>query len=280
MKYKGLCLSSGGEKGLFMLGYLDAAYKKGELEIEKYSGSSIGALICYLLSLGCTPEELAKMGLEKNIFDGLEKRKSNSTFENVMSMVNDVLNDFGMIDIENITKEAEEITLKKFGRILSMEDHFRLTGKYLCICTTNITREKTVYIDYKTFPTLSCIKALQMSCRIPFIFKKCEYKEMSYMDGGFGDPFPISKIDDGETPILGIIVHGKIPGLGNPLLDHYIMMMNTMSKIPKFRSKEKCRENCNIVEFEILESFLQPLEQKSNIYLKGLEIYDTHLLEK
>jgi predicted acylesterase/phospholipase RssA len=57
--FKGLCISSGGMKGLYYLGVLDYYYEKKLLDnVKYYAGTSIGSLICLLLIIGYTPKEI------------------------------------------------------------------------------------------------------------------------------------------------------------------------------------------------------------------------------
>src|SRR3990170_8230654 len=57
--YNTLVLSGGSIKGCCLLGALQYFYDKGQLSnITKYVGTSIGAIICYLLAIGYTPLEL------------------------------------------------------------------------------------------------------------------------------------------------------------------------------------------------------------------------------
>ena len=41
---------------------------------------------------------------------------------------------------------------------------------------------------------------------IPFFFQKIRYNGYTYIDGAFGNPYPVDYFDDGKTKILGISI--------------------------------------------------------------------------
>ena len=56
MNFNGLCMSSGGVKGIVMLGALNYYYTANQTNnIKYYAGTSVGSIIVYLFSMGYTP---------------------------------------------------------------------------------------------------------------------------------------------------------------------------------------------------------------------------------
>jgi predicted acylesterase/phospholipase RssA len=47
-------------------------------------------------------------------------------------------------------------------------------------------------INYKSYPNLKLIKAIEMSCCIPLIFKTIIHNNDCYLDGGFLNSFPLN----------------------------------------------------------------------------------------
>ena len=59
MSYNKIILSGGALKGLLTLGSLQYVYDNNNLnDVTQYIGTSVGSIICFLLSIGYTPVEL------------------------------------------------------------------------------------------------------------------------------------------------------------------------------------------------------------------------------
>lgn len=233
-EYQGLALAAGREKGKCMLEiikFIDFS------SITHYAGASVGSIICFLLSIGYSPDEVQEIAKDVDILGNNDIREY---FLNA-------LNKFGLVDIDKFFSVLEEPIKKKFGCIPTLKEHFEKTGKYICMSTVNIDRKRQTYLDHITFPNLSCLKALQMSSRIPFLMTRCQYLDMDYIDGGFGDPFPIKKIDDGKRKIFGLIVHGSFGKSGVDIMDHYTSVFESVISMPTKRSCESLGDNCHII---------------------------------
>ena len=50
---------------------------------------------------------------------------------------------------------------------------------------------------------------------IPFLFYKMKYKGNVYIDGAFGNPYPVDQYDDGKTNILGLYIETEYTGSSN-----------------------------------------------------------------
>ena len=70
MEYNKLILSGGALKGLLTLGSLQYLYDNNKLKnVTKYIGTSVGSMICFLISIGYTPIELIVSICTSQIFD-------------------------------------------------------------------------------------------------------------------------------------------------------------------------------------------------------------------
>lgn len=178
-----LVLSSGSIYGMAQLGYLQRYHTNGLLDdISLYVGTSIGSIICFLLSIGYSPYELYLFA-EKNKIDQLIE--PNFQFLHLIRF-------YGFLSFDKVNELIEELTLKKMEAIPSLTELHEYTGKEVVFVTYNLTKKSTEYVSYKTHPDISCLDAIRMSCNIPIIFDAFTYNDQMYIDGAVADPFPIA----------------------------------------------------------------------------------------
>jgi len=181
LSFKGLCISSGGMKGLYYLGVLDYYYEKKLLNnIEYYAGTSIGSLICLLLIVGYTPKEIF-IYLCKNDFSEHFKLMS---FDNL-------LKEYGLINTDNLKKYLENMVIEKLGYIPTLLEIFMRFKKYFYCNSYNVNTNEKIYFSYKTHPTMLSTDAVICSCSIPFLFSKTNINNNTYVDGGIFESIPI-----------------------------------------------------------------------------------------
>ena len=226
--YNRIILSSGSSKGYVHLGalyYLFTIYPKlfNYTSMKLFAGSSIGSVISLLLSIGMKPIEIYSKFVKINMEISIEK----------------VPNTFGMLKTD-IFSNIEKIMISKYGFIPTLKQLYDITGK-IFICTAyNLSKHKGEYFDYLSFPDLSSIKAIEMSCNIPLLFGKMEYNGNLYIDGAFFDKCPIKYVYDtfgnGENT-LSIIFNPISPSIKN--LSDYIYQVLT---IPLHSQQDKTLE--------------------------------------
>ena len=189
-----LVLSGGGSKGISLLGSLHHLYKVDNisLEITKYIGTSVGAIISYLLIVGYLPVDILCYICQSRVLDIMNN-------PNLFNM----FHGRGACDATLLEHSLEDLTVQKLGSVPTMKELYDSTGKELIVCTYNDTKGVPVYIDHKTFPDMSCVTAIRLSSNIPFIFDHYRYKGDFYLDGGIIDNFPIGRVQPGDVA-LGI----------------------------------------------------------------------------
>lgn len=196
--YEGLCMSSGGYRGLGMLGSLVVLDMKGYLRNVKYfSGCSVGSVIMLLYACGWKPIELYMKSVTVRIFNGL----SDLNLKQFKSK-------FGLISNDMIRKELESLVLEKRKKIPTLLELYN-EGYYLAFSVADRRSKQGIKIDYISDPTLLGTEACLMSSNIPFIFAPIEYKGMKISDGALTNPFPLDYIDNGKRRILGMVVYEK-----------------------------------------------------------------------
>lgn len=204
--FEGLCISGGGIKGIAHLGALHKYWEEGLINfdsIKKFSGASVGAYICLLINVGYTPMEIfASIYKMERFFEKVKTEKIWDTFKQYY------YSDFGILSNEIMNNEITRLVEAKLGKVPTLFELYELTGKELYISVGNVTKMSMEYFSYKTQPHINCITAARMSGNLPGVFPKMMYNGYCYVDGGIGDNFPLSCIDDGKIKILGLLVKG------------------------------------------------------------------------
>jgi len=193
MEYNKLILSGGALKGLLTLGSLQYLYDNNKLKsVKKYIGTSVGSMICFLISIGYTPIELIVSICTSQIFDKVRNI-------DIISLSNNE----GGIDWNIINEYLETLTIKKIGKLVTFQELYDEYDKDLTAVTFNYTDKKAEYLSRHSHPNMNCLLAIKMSCNIPLIFKPFEYENKYYVDGALGNNFPINCIEDTDY-VLGI----------------------------------------------------------------------------
>lgn len=192
-KYDTLILSGGITRGFGIVGSLQYLQDIGVLSnVNKFVGTSIGAIISYLVCIGYNPIEIMIVSCQKKIFEQM-------TNIDVMN----VMNGNGAISFHVFQEILEKLTIDKIKRFITLGDLYSKYKKELVCCTYNLTLQKSEYISYKTHPDLNCITALRMSANMPFFFETFVYDDYKYIDGAIADNFPIGQLKT-EDVALGI----------------------------------------------------------------------------
>jgi len=199
---QGLVLSGGGIKGFGLVGALQYLIDNHIIDdsITYYSGTSIGAIICYLLIIGYTPIEIVVYSITHNVFE----------LKDIQS-IESLIKGEGLYPYSIFSDHFEKMTLEKMDHIPTLLELYETKGKTLYTCCYNITKQKKEYISYHTHPTMLAIDAIKLSSSLPFVFNDCVYQDENYIDGGIVDNFPISAISDKNISIIAL----NIQTMGN-----------------------------------------------------------------
>ncbi len=168
-----LTLGGGAARGAFHLGVLDF-YEKNSIEIQAYSGSSIGSIISVSHASGISAKEQLK------IFSSKELRKTLkfNYFKN------------GLLKIEHTSKIIDElIPIKK------LED----LPKPVYINAYDVKKKKLHYFNSGDSVTL----CMASSALVP-IFQPIKYKNMYLIDGGLFDNVPIKPLQNKGYEIFAV----------------------------------------------------------------------------
>lgn len=296
MEYDTLVLSGGGFRGIAQLGCLDYLYKQKKLiKVKTFIGTSIGAIINYLLIIGFTPQEIVSYICCNDIVPNVtaETNKVLSSLltilvsENKLDRAKDILSKiskYGIFDYNKIYSTLETMTRQKLDLIPTLEELYYITEKTLIVCTYkyNNNNGKACYISYKTNPTLNCLDALRMSSNIPLIFGEYSFEDYKYIDGGIIDNFPINykhdekdkedkkedkkdKKDTYENKIGITVLGGNLINSNNILLN--VLGIAFLPLYDREASKIKSKNVINIRTQDISPN--SSIEEKMSVYREG-----------
>jgi predicted acylesterase/phospholipase RssA len=191
MTIKHLVISGGGPSGFLTYGAASHLARKGYWslsDIESIYGCSIGAYLGVVFSFGYEWEWLDDYFIKRP----WEKVIANSTVHlteiySQNGLINNTFFIEGIKPLLSAKDLAEDITMEEFYQFNHIDIHLYTTNM-------NASRLEKVDVSHTTHPTLSLIKAMQMSMSLPFIFKPIcnEEAETCYIDGGFLNNFPLN----------------------------------------------------------------------------------------
>ncbi len=259
-----IVLSGGGIKGIITLGALQYAKDQFLLQnVNKYVGTSIGAIICYLLAIGYTPMELmiylctSKLD-EFKFFDVLSLSQCK-----------------GAMHYNVIQEHLEKLTIDKIGKFITLGELKSKYNKTLICSTFNITESHIEYLTPDTHSDLPCLTAIKMSSNLPLIFDKFTYTGNQYIDGGVVELFPIRIADEEENGnIFGIFVHNQSKVNSSSLLEYaYDLMFLPMHELTNL-ILDNVSDRCtilNITDKSDIKTFGMSLtpQIKLNMFSKG-----------
>jgi predicted acylesterase/phospholipase RssA len=191
--YNSVCLSGGGVQGFQVLGVLSSISENSCFSVNEFIGTSVGSMICYLLSIRYTPMEILTELTQTRVFDKLK-------YPNYMQMVQTG----GATSFAPIQEFLETITIKKIGKLLTMSQLKEETGNTFKCVTFNYSKKTVELLSPETTPDIPCITAVRMSCTVPFMFPPYKYGDSYYIDGGLAFNFPQQYVTNKQC--LGIYV--------------------------------------------------------------------------
>lgn len=175
-----LIISSGGNKGISLLGSLYEFSKIYPFYIFKYlTGCSIGSIICLLINIGYTMNELYDILFKINFGEFQECK--------IMNLIEKCGLDEG-IKFTNFLKAL--FLHKNIPFNITFNELFLKTNIVFTTCVVNITTGKIEYHNYLTEPDLSVLLSVRMSANMPLLFSPLLYNNYYYIDGALLDPFP------------------------------------------------------------------------------------------
>ena len=245
INYNAIVMSGGGMKGFALLGAIQYMIDNKLIgDVKYYSGTSIGAVICYFLAIGYSPIEMVVYIITNNVFDKKDHKGIDS-----------ILNGEGIYDFSIYSSHFKKMSIDKIGYIPTFKDLYEKMGITLFTCTYNITKKKKEYISFYTYPDMNCIDAITVSSSLPFIFNDCIYKDEYFIDGGFVDNCPFYPIVTSvNCKSLRIIIFNTQTDISNEytkLIDKIFMLLTIpIEELQNIQLKDM-NENCTYIQIKI-----------------------------
>lgn len=202
LKTKTLVFSGGFMRGFIILGIISGLEELGMIDqVDTYVGTSVGAVIGFLMSIGYQSEEIFSF-----VMNDLVSDVRNSL---TMSILNLGSRKFFM-DNSFIVNHIQSMIIKKgLNPDLSLAEHHQQTHKTV-VCTSyvvDLRQENTAtkFISHNEYPDIRCVDALKMSFSIPFFFNMMEVNESLYVDGGISANIPYLGSEDVESTMVIVV---------------------------------------------------------------------------
>ena len=229
-----LVISGGGLKGFAGLGAVTSLIQNNIIDIpEIYAGSSVGAVICFLLNIGYHSKDIFNVLLALDFSEFIKYIEPDN-----------LLNDpcFGFSTPEPIIYTIFSfMKQKKIKDNITFKELFDLTKSKLIITGTCVNEQQIYYFSVDTFPNMSILKALRITICIPFIFRPYLFENKLWVDGGCMNNFPIDLFKDKLDDVIGIYLdeHFHFIDEINEIQDYIFCLLKSI-----FRGL-----NCNKINF-------------------------------
>lgn len=177
----GIVLSGGGVYGVMFLGALDTYRGNIQGDITLYAGTSSGAIIATLLSVGYKCTEIMN-----EIKHHLPIIQTDSIdFSNLFER-------FGLFTNDKLMGLIKSMILKKRPNIPTFLELYETLHVDLIITGTNLSRQAATYFQRIDTPNMRITDALEISICIPLVFPFVKYNKDIYVDGMLIDNFPVA----------------------------------------------------------------------------------------
>jgi hypothetical protein len=176
-----ICLSGAGINGISFLGTLNEVDLS---KVEVFVGSSAGGIICSLLNIGYTPNEIYKIVYTIDL----------SKYLNIN--IDNLLEKYGFDNMTNIHKFFIALLKQKIDNpeTITFKDLYEKTKKTLVLTGSCINTGKIHYFNHKKTPNMPIIIAMKITMAYVGIFAPIKYNNFYYFDGAFFNYFPVNYI--------------------------------------------------------------------------------------
>lgn len=268
--YTRLVLSGGETKGIAQLGALHYFWENCQLNytsITHYSGASVGSLISLLLVCGYTPFEIWTHVYSVDSIFSLQLPNSSSS----------LFSSYGLMSVDGVIGKVRELVEAKYDKLPTLLELYQETQKTLIISVTNLTEQHVEYCSYISTPNLSCLDAVRASCSIPGLFKPIWREGSVYIDGSILDNLPTRPIDDGSSPLLGIVVSGKNEPVNDSEPNNFITYIGgivalTVNALTN-QTILNLQSNCTILELSVTSiapwEFIMNSKKRQDLFFEG-----------
>ena len=275
---KHIVIAGGGPTLIQTLGAIQYLEKNNCIDltkIESIYGTSAGAIVSVLLCLKFDWETLN---------DYIIKRPWHDLFHIKIQSIFDAYTKKGIFDITTIEKcfkplfDAKDIPLD-----ITLEDFYKLSNIDLHMYSFEINSYKIEDISYITYPKLTLMTAIQMTCSLPLLITPVCFDNKCFIDGGIISNYPLNHcIQSGRNidNILGFKnkYSDNIISVNNDttLLDYLFIFifkalfsLNTDNLQPSIKYEVVC--NADYLNINSLKNALSNIDIRKDLLNNGIE---------
>jgi len=257
----GLALSGGGIRGIAHAGVLKAL-DENNIKIDIIGGTSSGALVASLYSMGYSPYYIYML------FKRYSKDIININIGNILTYKKNKLP--GLNNNEDIEKVYNHLALKKnIKTIKDIEMPVVIPTVDVCdskeyVFTNNIPdKEKT----NKYITEISVGKAVRASSSFPAVFCPCEYKTHKFLDGGALDNIPVLEVKkQGADKVIAVNFKADDIDENSNVMD---IAMRTIDIMGNKISEEGLKESDYILTIKTDKTGLLDVEKLDDCFKYG-----------
>lgn len=257
----GLALSGGGIRGIAHAGVLKAL-DENNIKIDIIGGTSSGALVASLYSMGYSPYYIYML------FKRYSKDIININIGNILTCKKNKLP--GLNNNEDIEKVYNHLALKKnIKTIKDIEMPVVIPTVDVCdskeyVFTNNIPdKEKT----NKYITEISVGKAVRASSSFPAVFCPCEYKTHKFLDGGALDNIPVLEVKkQGADKVIAVNFKADDIDENSNVMD---IAMRTIDIMGNKISEEGLKESDYILTIKTDKTGLLDVEKLDDCFKYG-----------
>ncbi len=201
IKYNQIVFEGAGIFGIAYVGAIKVLENKNILKnIKEFAGTSSGAIMATLLSLGYTHDEIYYIITTidwENLFD-------------INIGCFSCFPGYGFYKGRKLTNIYKSFFKNKgFSENLTFKQLYEKTGNKLYMAAVNVNEQSEVYFSMENFPDLEIWKVLRMSTAFPFVFSSYKFNNQYYADGGLIENYPIEVFNNSQTVIGLKIISDK-----------------------------------------------------------------------
>ena len=250
--------AGGGIRGISYLGVLKAFEELNIIgRIKCFAGSSFGAIIAALLSVGYTFGELYSKVFRVNKED----------LQNIRFL--DLYSKWGVDDGDKIEEILESAISEATGiSFCTFKQLYDKKNKTLVVVTTCLETRSTVLLSHRTC-SLAISKALRMSISLPFVLTPVKYKNRTFVDGGLINNFPIKYFPIRQTLGVRMLsntnhIHREISSIAEYAHSIWSCVYGEMNKLKRdgvcsYRVTEICTSDFSTFDFDLSKHDIKSL---------------------
>lgn len=193
--FKNLVFEGGGVKGIAYVGVLEILEKYKILDnVERVGGTSAGAIVAMLVSLGYSSSELEKSLREMDLEQFMD-----SDFGVIKDTFRLITDDHGWYKgkkfMKWVEKRIEEKGIDKNVTLKEIQENPKFKNIYIKGTNLSTYRTETFSAEDPKFADMKIKDAVRISMSIPIFFAAVKLNGCFYVDGGLLSNYPVRLFD-------------------------------------------------------------------------------------